>query len=262
MTPDQISRAAETFARARREGVQFDALPPDCCIPDMDHGYAVQEALHEKLGGRIVGYKIGCTTAVMQKFLNITEPCAGSIQESHLYISPIELPHNRFCHVGVECEIAVRLACDLSPDGAPFDRNSVANAVGACMPAIEIVDDRYVDYPSLSAATLIADDFFGAGCVLGPVCTNWQQLNLGAVSAAMSINGKEVGTGIGAHVMGHPLEALAWLANTFARQNRGLEEGQIVLTGSIVETQWVSVADTVTVSVHGLGEVKVRFTKN
>ena len=43
----------------------------------------------------------------------------------------------------------------------------VAGAVEAYMPAIEIVDERYADWPRTEAATLIADDFFAAGCVLG-----------------------------------------------------------------------------------------------
>ena len=72
-----------------------------------------------------------------------------------------------FLHVGVECEIAVRLARDLPAAEAPYDQTSVAGALGACMAAIEVVDDRYQDYKSLDAPTLIADDFFNAACVLG-----------------------------------------------------------------------------------------------
>ena len=109
MTPDQIARAADAFAQARRDGVRFDTLPEDCRIPDMPAGYAVQAKLHEKLGTPVAGYKIGCTTAVMQNFLNIDQPCGGSIQETEIHASPAALPHGRFRRVGVECEIAVRL---------------------------------------------------------------------------------------------------------------------------------------------------------
>ena len=40
-------------------------------------------------------------------------------------------------------------------------------AIEAYYPAIEIVDDRYVKWETLGAPTLVADDFFAAGCVLG-----------------------------------------------------------------------------------------------
>ena len=260
MTPDQIARAAGALARARRESVRFDALPEDCQIPDMSAGYAVQDALHEALGIPVAGYKIGCTTAVMQKFLKIDQPCGGGIQATDIFSSPATLPHNQYRRVGVECEIATRLGRDLLPSDAPFTRDTVADAVSACIPAIEIVDDRYVDYPSLNAATLIADDFFGAGCVLGPARSDWQALDLPTTNAAMRVNGAEVGAGTGMQVMGHPFEALAWLANTLSQRGCGLRKDQIVLTGSIVETQWVGAGDTVTVVVDGLGEAEVRFT--
>ena len=260
MTPEQVTRAAEYFARARREATRFDTLPPDCRLPDIDSGYAVQEALHDALGIPVIGYKIGCTTEVMQKFLKIAHPCGGSIQETGVHPSSAALQHDQFRRVGVECEIAVRLGRDLPADEAPFDRDMVADAVASCMAAIEIVDDRYADYSKLDAQTLIADDFFGAGCVLGEPRCDWQSLDLAAITAAMSINGVEVGNGAGSHVMGHPFEALAWLATTLAKRGRGLEKDRIVLTGSIVETQWVDAGDLVTVAVEGLGTAEVRFT--
>ncbi len=71
-------------------------------------------------------------------------------------------------------------ARDLTPAQAPFDREAVAAAVAACMAGMEIVDDRYVDYKSLDTPTLIADDFFDAGCVLGAPVADWRALDLSA----------------------------------------------------------------------------------
>jgi len=39
--------------------------------------------------------------------------------------------------------------------------------VEAYLPAIEIVDDGYQHWETLGALTLVAPDFFAAGCVLG-----------------------------------------------------------------------------------------------
>ena len=67
-----------------------------------------------------------------------------------------------FVRIGVECEIAVRLEKDLVPGDAPFTPDSVAGSIECYLPAIEIVDDRYVRWETLGAPTLIADDFFAA----------------------------------------------------------------------------------------------------
>ena len=106
---------------------------------------------------------------------------------------------------------------------------------------------------------MIADDFFGAGAVFGVPVFGWRELDLRTLGGAMAINGVEVGTGIGVDVMGHPFEALAWLANHAAASGRPLVAGDVVLTGSIVETRWVEPGDTVRVCIEGLGEASVRF---
>jgi 2-keto-4-pentenoate hydratase len=74
----------------------------------------------------------------------------------------------------------------------------------------------------------------------------------------MFINDKVVGEGRGGDVMGHPLEALAWLANLFAKRGKGLSKGLTVLTGSVVATKFVNPGDTVRLSVEGLGEASLR----
>jgi len=161
--------------------------------------------------------------------------------------------------VGVECEIVVRLDRDLLPAQAPFDRDSVAGAVAACMAGMEIVDDRYVDYKSLDTPTLIADDFFDAGCVLGEPVTEWRRLDLAVLTGVTRINGVEVGRGRGADVMGHPFEALAWLANNLAQRGHGIKAGEFVFTGSVVETKWVNRGDRVEMEIEGLGPVSALF---
>lgn len=259
MTPDAIERAADMLAEARRNGTRFDRFPDSCRPGDVAAGYAVQDALHDRLGD-IVGYKIGCTTPVMQRYLGIDHPCAGGIFAGSVRAAPASLRYGDFRRIGVECEIAVRLGRDLPGDAAPFDRDAVAGAVAECAAAIELVDDRYVDYGRLDAASMIADDFFGAGCVLASPRRDWQALDLAACAAFMTVNGKDAGRGTGALVMGHPLEALAWLANSLVERGKALRTGDIVMTGSMVETRWLEAGDWVDVTVEGLGTAAVSFS--
>jgi 2-keto-4-pentenoate hydratase len=264
MTPSAIARAAALLSAARLARRSFERLPEDCRPPDIAAAYAVQDALHARLAaagcGAVAGHKIGCTTPVMQQFLGIDHPCAGGVLAPTVQHEHGTFRHADFRHVGVECEIAVRLAHNLPAAGAPYAHAGVAAAVGGCMAAIEVVDDRYVDYRSLDTPTLVADDFFNAACVLGPPVEAWQDFDLAALRGRMTINGTEVGVGRGGDILGHPLEALAWLANALAARGRQLEGGEFVLLGSVVETRWVAPGDLVEVAIDGLGRASCRCT--
>jgi len=262
---DRRHRAARLLCDQRLARSPIDPLPENCRPRDEAEGYAVQEILHGLLAeagqGPIVGHKIGCTTPVMQTYLGIKNPCAGGVPAPTVHRGHARVRHRDYVRVGVECEIAVQLDADLGPAGAPFDRVRVARAIGAVLPAMEIVDDRYRDYRTLDVATLIADDFFNAGCVLGTPVTGWRAVDLPGVTGVTRLNGAEVGRGEGRAVMGHPFEALAWLANQRARSGLGLRAGEFVLLGSVVETRWVSAGDEVTVALEGLGEVRATFAR-
>ena len=68
----------------------------------------------------------------------------------------------------VECELAVRLGRDLPQAAAPYTRESVRGAVSEVMAAFELIEDRFADYKSSKALSLIADNAWNGGVVLGP----------------------------------------------------------------------------------------------
>jgi 2-keto-4-pentenoate hydratase len=258
---DKILAAAKAIALARRNHAPLAPLeaPP----ADEAEGYQIQRALHDLLlphAGPLVGYKIGCTSAVMQEYIGIPHPCAGGVFRKGVHDSGVKLPAADYVRVGVECEIAVRLKRDLAASEAPFTAEWMGEAVEAYYPAIEIVDDRYVKWETMGAPTLIADDFFAAGCVLGPAVARSGAPNLKTVAGRALLNGEEAGRGTGADVLGHPHNALAWLANHLAAEGKGLHAGQIVLTGSLVKTLWLKAGDKVRMELDGLGAVEAEFT--
>jgi 2-oxo-3-hexenedioate decarboxylase/2-keto-4-pentenoate hydratase len=258
-----IRAAAKTIAAARRNRTPLQPLASGAAPQTEAEGYRIQDAVHDLLAadfGALAGYKIGCTSLVIQQYLGIPHPCSGGVFAKGVFESGASLSTKDFVRVGVECEIAVRLARDLSPTEAPFTAEWMAESVEACYPAIEIVDDRYVDWQTLGAPTLVADDFFAAACVLGaPVARSAAPDLLKVVGRAL-INGAEVGKGTGADVLGHPHNALAWLANHLAADGKGLRAGEIVLTGSLVKTVWLGAGDKVMMDLSGLGTVEVAFT--
>ncbi len=258
MRISKTATAADEIVRARIAGKRLAPLHRFLRPADEAAAYAVQDAVHDRLEpvhGARVGYKIGCTTPVMQAYLGIHSPCSAGVFAGSVHESGLTLRFDDYRRVGIECEIAVRLGRDLAGSGRPVTEERAGAAVEAYMPAIEIVDDRYVDWRATDAPTLIADDFFAAGCVLGaPVADPGDPADLVGITV---VNGIELGRGQGRDVMGHPLNALAWLANSLAARGRHLRGGEIVLLGSLVETKWLSRGDHVTIAISGLGQVKM-----
>ncbi len=254
------ARAAARLLEQRLSLTPMTPLADDLMPQSISDGYAIQEALNAALieagMGEIVGHKIGCTTPVMQAFVNINHPCSGRIFSRTVMHGHGSVPRHGFVKLGMECEIVVRLGHDLPAQSQRYTRESVADAVAEVMPGIELVDERYQDFHSLGVPTLVADDFFNAGCVLGKPRRDWGSLDLGSLTGRTWINGVEVAHGQGSAVLGHPLNALAWLAN--ARHEHGLpglKAGEFVMLGSLVQTQWLNAGDTVRIEIESLGEV-------
>ncbi|MEP4380390.1 MAG: fumarylacetoacetate hydrolase family protein [Alphaproteobacteria bacterium] len=263
MDTDAISQAATVIAENRLNRTKLDSLPADYRPQDLNDAYAVQERHNEILGrhglGTLVGYKIGCTTPVMQAYMDIHEPAYGEVFDSTVHQNHADLVFADYVNPGVETEIAVTLAKDMPAEGGPYTRDSVRDAVGAAMISIELVEARYRNYRELDTPTMAADNFFNAAVILGDPIPNWHDLDLAAVEGTVLLNGEHLGTGLGSLIMGHPLEALAWLANRLAERGRHLKAGEFVTLGSVIATHWVSQGDRIDHSIPGLGSVSISF---
>lgn len=260
----RVEAAAKELKRQHEAREQSRRLPDDLRPHDMDEAYDVQEALHRLWlagGGRSgAGWKVALTSKVMQQLCGVDQPAAGCILSDRVHESGTAIRAADWLRVGVESELAVRLARDLPATGRPHDRESAAAAVAACMPAIEIIDDRSADYKQLDLLTLVADNAWNGGVVLGPEVSGWQGLDLGTVAGRMVINGETVGEGHGRDVLGHPLESVAWLANHLNRRGTMLRAGDVVMTGSVVATKWLKQGDEMRTVFDGLGESIVSVT--
>lgn len=258
---DRAAAAAAFFHETRTARRKLLPLPPELRPADVEEAYAAQEALIElyrKDGrGAVAGAKIAITTPVMQQLMDIDQPCGGAIFASMVHHAPAALRHADYGNIAVECEIALRLGADLP--APPFTRDAVAEAVESVMAAIELIDDCHGEYGAFDAIDLVADNAWNAGVVLGPPVTDWRRLDLPALSGTMSVGGKVVGSGFGRDAMGHPFEALAWLAETFARRGRPLRRGMVVITGSLVSTKWPQPGEEVVVEIESLGRASARF---
>jgi 2-keto-4-pentenoate hydratase len=174
------------------------------------------------------------------------------VPKEGLRATPASFRFADFLNPGVECEVGLRIGQDL-PHGA-HTRESVAAAVAEVFPAIEIVEKRYGDLAELGTPTLIADQVFHAAGVLGAPVADWRGVDLGATRGRMTVAGTVRGEGVGADLLGHPLEALAWLAGSdCAREFGGLKAGQVVFLGSVTPPIWLDGPCDVLVEFDSLG---------
>ena len=75
----------------------------------------------------------------------------------------------------------------------------------------------------------------------------------------MVINDEIIGEGMGSDIMQDPYNALAWIANWLSSNNQNLKQDEIIMLGSIVQSQWVSYGDKVEVEIEKLGKTSVTF---
>ena len=260
MTQEKLAQAAKLLQVARQNATPIDSLPDALQPATIDESYELQALLNRSLAASLqppAGYKIGCTTLVMQEYLGIAHPCKGVIFESTLHLGHATFDSNNLCRPGVECEIAVRLAHDM-PAGQTYTVDNCDAFIGSTHCSIELVDDRWTDYQKVPTPTLIAENFFGAGCVLGEAVT-LPASELQTTQGTLRINGHVIGSGHGSDILGHPHHALAWLANHQAQRDTPLSAGDVVSLGSVVKTHWLEQGDSVEIEFTGLGTCSLQL---
>jgi 2-keto-4-pentenoate hydratase len=263
-----MKRAAEWLFKAHEARQRFAPLPADLAPRTLAEAYSIQNefvGLRAAALGQITGYKIALTTPAMRAMVGLDEPVAGDMLDKTIRrASPDAVARVRsadYVRLIVEFEIAMELGEDLPAIGAPYDRARMAQAVAAMMPALELADDRNADYSILpvNPLMLVADNAWNEGAVLGEPVKDWRSIDLAALRGVAVINGNSMGVGHGRDVMGHPLDALAWLANNLASRGLGLWRGDVVITGSLVTSKFPKSGDLVRFGAGALGSVELKI---
>ncbi len=225
--------------------------------------YACQDALVRKLiqhyGGYGIGYKIACTNVTAQRQLNVDGPFYGRMMSAFCFDTPARIDASRFFMRVVEAEFAFRMTQGLPARAEPYRAEEVAEAVEGVLPGIEIVDSRFDDWTTIGAPSLIADNACHAAWVKGRLATDWRELDLAAHTVRLIVNGKLHREGSGRAVLGHPLNALAWLANQLSSHGLRLEAGQYVTTGVTMEVYMGERGDRIQADFGSLGVVDLDF---
>lgn len=233
MTDDTASASAHWLLQQHRDRAPFKSLAH---LTDIVGAYDVQERFVTLLAqagqGSIAGYKIGLTGRRMQKMCGIGHPIAGVVLSTRVHHSPATVARRDFVHLGVESELAVQLARPVQGAVTPAE---LLGSIAGVAAAFELIDDRGADYAALEAKSLVADNSWNEGIVLG---RSLALRELGQLEGALEVNGEIVDRGSSSSVLGGPLAALAWLATHLAARGSRIEAGAWVMTGSIVPTRF------------------------
>jgi 2-keto-4-pentenoate hydratase len=245
-------KAARYLLDAHDSRAAYCNLPADIAPRTIADAYAAQQAFARLLApryGRIAGLKVATTTKVMQELMGIGHPCGGMIFERSIRVSPAEIRLCDYVNLMVECELAVRLGRDLPERHSPYTRQTVSSAVASVMAAFELIEDRNADYKQTNALSLIADNCWNAGVVLGSALPFTIAHSLAGIAGSLEINGHESHRGS----TDDPLATLAWIANLAVEHARPLTAGMIVITGSVIPTLALQAGDRLDFRLDGIG---------
>jgi 2-keto-4-pentenoate hydratase len=261
MPKETAVQTAQRLAREHRDRIAFSPLSAEH-IGDLGYAYAVQDELVstwlEETGGQIAGWKIGLTTRRMQQLCGVNQPISGAVISSKIFNSIANIALDKWIRLGIEMELAVRLSPPL-PSTKLISIQHVRSCLGEVCAAFELVEDRAADYSALDAASIVADNSWNGGIVLGPPRSPAPGEALVGRQGLLALDGVVIDKGMTEDAGGDPLEVVAWVANLLRSRGRELEPGQWVMTGSVIPTQFAKRGQTFQFQIEGLEPVGLRI---
>ena len=257
-----IEKAAEILRNAQSSRQPCEPLAQKFALSAED-AYRIQQINIELRTGAqgvdapvIVGRKVGLTSDAIQAWLKVNQPDFGTLLSDMSVLNGGTAPIEFLLQPRAEAEVAFVLKHDLAGPGVtPKD---VIRATEFVLPAIEIIDSRIHDW-KITFEDTVADNASSAMFVVGNEPRDLKEVDLRLCGAVLRKNGAVVSTGAGVACLGHPVHAVAWLANTLGRIGSGIRAGELVLSGALGPVTPVQKGDWLVADINGLGSCSVRF---
>jgi len=254
---DVSNMTGSVLAEARRKAGLIE--PPKGWPPaDAETAETIREAATAAMGEPVVGWKIGATSPEAQQIMGCDGPFFGPLFAPRVYESGATIPFAAGT-LGVECEYAFRIAKDQPAGKKDYDADSILDLVASCHPALEIVGRRVAGDGFPGVAEAVADFALNVAFVYGPEIADFRNADLAGAEVRGFVDTEQTNAGHGRNVYGHPLKALAWLANALADRGRGLKAGDWVSTGTCLGVVPAAPGTRVCGDYGAMGRVEVRF---
>jgi len=260
MDDSRIKVLAEMLLKAEQTRNPIAPLTETDAGITVDEAYRIQLQVIEmkKTSGQVVvGKKIGLTSLAMQAMLGVKEPDYGHVLNGMVVMEGEKIPTEELIAPRIEGEIAFVLKEDLKGPGVTL--TDVLRSSEGGTPALEIIDSRIKDW-KIKLPDTVADNASSARIVLGGVLTPPYSLDLRTVGMVLEKNGEVQATAAGAAVLGHPAQAVAWLANKLSAYGIILRKGEVILSGALTAAIPVAAGDFFRADFGPLGNVKIKFT--
>ena len=261
-----MNEVADFHFGIRTGGPVPDAIPGRLIPRTFADAYRAQSVLVERMlaaagGGTAapIGYKVACTSSIARRLFGADGPVFGRLLSCSSWPGGTTLSAAGFPMTALEPEFAFRMARDVPDIPTPWTRETIVSHVGEMMPALELVGHRFDGWSAYSDKSLAADNAVNLGWIRGDATENWRDIDLAGHPVALRVNGEELLTGSGANVMGHPLNAVAWLANALPEHGLGLRAGDLVTTGVCTDIHDSGPGECVQADFGELGSVAVTF---
>lgn len=225
----------------------------------IDDGYVVQQLVIEqtKAGVRRVGRKIGLTSPAVQAQMGVSTPDFGVLLADMAYGDSDPIPSTRLLQPRVEAEVAFVLGRDL-PE-RPIIASDVLRATEFVVAAIEVVDSRISNW-DISILDTVADNASSGVFSLGGSPRKLTDVaDLRDIAMTLTCDGETLSSGSGAACLGHPVNAVVWLANAVAERGAPLQAGEVILSGALGPLVPVERGRTYEATFTGLGAVRAAF---
>ena len=254
-----IAQLAEHLEGAELNARDVTKITDDFPQMDWDDAYAVQDAIRarkEARGHKTVGLKAGLTSFAKMKQMGVDVPVFGFVSDYMSRPDGGEIKTSELIHPKVEAEICVVTKTELRGPGCHV--GAVLAAIDFVLPAVEIIDSRYRDF-KFDLKSVVADNTSASRFVAGGRSRNVDELDLRTLGVVLEKNGQVVAMAAGAAVLGHPLVAVAMLANHLSARGQAIPAGTFIMTGGVTEAIAVAAGDHVSVRFQDLGQVSMRF---
>lgn len=259
MDQSTIEKLGDTLYEAlvaRQPVAPLTASHPEMTIEDAYHVQQRMISLRLATGERVVGKKIGVTSKPVMNLLGVHQPDFGYLLDGMVYNEGESIEIDSLIQPKAEGEIAFLLKKDLQGPGVTAA--DVLAATEGVMACFEIVDSRIQDW-KIKIQDTVADNASCGVFVLGDQLVDLADVDLALCGMVLEKNGEIVVTGAGAATMGHPVNAMVWLANMLGSLGIALKAGDIVLSGAMGAMVPVVKGDNLRMSIGGIGGCSVRF---
>lgn len=259
MGEQEVVEAAAALQRARETGVPVAPVRALLTQGGLAAAYEVQRIAMDSAvasGARIVGWKIGLTAKAVQQQLGVDQPDFGVLMSDTAYGDAEPIPLSRLLQPRIEAEVAFVLERDM-PEGPVTAADVLANTAFV-VPALEVVDSRIANW-DISILDTVADNASAGVFTLGLKPTRLTDVDLREAEMALDVDGNPLSSGSGSACLGHPVNAVVWLANTLGTAGQQLRAGDVILSGALGPMAPVTGSGTYRAHISGLGTVGAEF---